>query len=196
MQYFYDLALLDARGELSTALTVLYYGSEIGAFSDTKNKTQDLNKIHSLEIDLTDYAANHDGIHSYALMFFERNWNTEVWQMKLFEKKRNLKSITTRVKLSAKITENPPHEHHLFTASNRYIDFAEYPELASSQNVPAEYIAQFNDRFIGYLMRSERNFDDVRAMFNSCALRDVLDVKYNDSENYHHIHMAAYGESN
>jgi hypothetical protein len=194
MQYFYDVSLLDARGELNTALTVLYYGSEIGAFSDSKQKTHDLTKIHSLEIDLTDYAANHDEVHSYSLMFFERSWNQEVWQMKLFEKKRNLKAITTRVRLSAKITDNPPHEHHLFTASNRYIDFAEYPELAASQNVPAEYLNQFNQRFVGYLMRSERNFDDVRAMFSTCAMKDVLEAKFDTSENYHHIHMAAYGK--
>ncbi|MGJ8671458.1 hypothetical protein [Rubritalea sp.] len=195
MQYFYDLALLDARGELSTALTVLHYGSEIGAFSGSEKKKHDLEKIHSLEIDLTDYAANHDGLHSYSLMFFERGWNKQVWEMKLFQHKRNLKAITTRVKLSAKILDNPPHDHHLFTSSNRYIDFSEYPELAAAPNVPQSYIQQFNTRFVGYLMRSERNFDDVREMFTSCELKNILDAKFDTSENYHHIHMAAYGKA-
>lgn len=196
MQYFYDLSLLDAKGELNTALTVLYYGSEIGAFSGSPKKTHDLNNIHSLEIDLTEYASNHDGIHSYALMFFERSWNKQVWEMKLFEHKRNLKSITTRVKLSSRITDHPPHEHHLFTSSNRYIDFAEYPELAETLNVPSEYLNQFNSRFVGYLMRSERNFDDVHDMFTTCSLKDVLDAKFSSSENYYHIQMAAYGKPN
>jgi len=117
MQYFYDLSLLDVRGEISSAITVLHYGNECGAFSGPNIKMVDLSKVYAVEIDLTAYANHADGLHSYAVIFFERKWNKEVWSQKLLQKKHNLKSVTTRVKLTSDMTDHPKHEHHLFTLS-------------------------------------------------------------------------------
>lgn len=195
MNYFYDLSLLDVRGELSAAITVLYYGNETGAFSGPNKRSVDLNEVYAVEIELTNYATTDDGIHSYSLMFFERKWNEEVWKKKLLEKKHNLKSITTRVSLSTKVTMNPKHEHHLFTASNRYIDFAQYPELAVSHIVPPEYVTEFNNRFVGYLMRSERSFEDVHAMLGKYQLSNIVKENYSANDVHQHVTVAAYGMS-
>ncbi|MGJ8672333.1 hypothetical protein [Rubritalea sp.] len=193
MQYFYDLSLLDVRGELASAITILYHGEETGAFSGkVTSKTTDLKKLYAIEIDLTMYAIQNDGVHSYSLMLFEKGWKEGVWKKKLLEKKRSLERITTRVKLSAKMTTNPPHEHHLSTASNRYIDFAPYPELAVGHNVPDAYVREFNQRFEGYLMRSERSFEDVRALLKSYDLSDPIDHSYEDVGTRAAVKMAAY----
>ncbi len=193
MQYFYDLSLLDVRGEISSAITVLYYGNEIGAFSGPDKNTVDLSKVYAVEIDLTSYANHDNGLHSYAVMFFERKWNEEVWNQKLLQKKHNLKSVTTRVKLTADMTDNPKHEHHLFTASNRYIDFSTYPEIATSHVVPPEYIEQFNRRFVGYLMRSERAFDDVHEMIGKYQLSDLVAHDHEVNDLHEHVKVCAYG---
>jgi hypothetical protein len=194
MQYFYDLSLLDVRGELASAITILYHGEETGAFTAKQSlKTTDLSKVYAIEIDLTMYAAQDDGVHSYALMLFEKNWKEDVWKKKLLEKKRSLERITTRVKLSAKMTDNPPHEHHLFTASNRYIDFAPYPEIAVGHNVPDAYVREFNQRFVGYLMRSERSFEDVRELLKTYNLVDSIDHSYESTGTRAAVKMAAYG---
>ncbi|MFC4992639.1 hypothetical protein [Rubritalea tangerina] len=194
MQYFYDLSLLDVRGEISTAITVMYYGNEIGAFAGKEEVVKvDLDCVYAVEVDLTAYANNQDGVHSYAVMFFERQWNEEVWNKKLLEKRHNLKSVTTRVKLTADMTDNPKHEHHLFTASNRYIDFAKYPDVAMNQVVPGEYLEKFNHRFVGYLMRSERAFDDVHAMIGKYQLSDLVDHQYDVNDLHEHVKVKAYG---
>lgn len=192
MAYFYDLSLIDARGELTSALTVLHYGNEIGAFAGPDKTTINLDTVFAVEVDLTAYASSPDGEHSYALMFFERNWDHEVWQEKLLEKRKNLKAVTTRVTLTADMTNNPSHEHHLFTASNRYIDFADYPDLAMSHCVPAEYVEKFNKRFKGYLMRSERKFADVRSIFKKYQLADVVDHNYDVNDLHEHVKVSAY----
>lgn len=191
MAYFFDLSLVDARGELSSALTVLYYGNEIGAFAGPDKKTIDLEQVFAVEIDVTAYATHADGVHSYSLMFFERAWNHEVWQEKLLEKRHNLKAVTTRVTLTADMTDNPSHEHHLFTSSNRYIDFAEYPDFAISNCVPPAYVEQFNNRFVGYLMRSERSFSDVRSILKKYQLSNVVDQGCAD-DLHEHVKVAAY----
>ncbi|PQJ28591.1 hypothetical protein BSZ32_08800 [Rubritalea profundi] len=194
MQYFYDLSLLDVRGEISTAITVLYYGNEIGAFSGPDIKTVDLSRVYAVEIDLTAYANNDNGVHSYSIMFFERKWDEEVWNQKLLQKKHNLRSVTTRVSLTADMTDNPKHEHHIFTASNRYIDFSVYPEIATSHVVPVEYIEQFNQRFVGYLMRSERVFDDVHEMIGKYQLVDLVSQDYEQVNDLHeNVKVHAYG---
>ncbi|MFC5050963.1 hypothetical protein ACFPK9_10085 [Rubritalea spongiae] len=193
MQYFYDLSLLDVRGELASAITVLYHGEEAGEYSGILGgRATDLKRLYAIEIDLTMYAVQDDGVHSYALMLFKKDWKEEVWRKKLLEKKRSLERITTRVKLSAQITDNPPHEHHLFTASNRYIDFAPYPEVAVGHNVPEDYVREFNQRFDGYLMRSERSFEDVRALLKSCNLVDDLDHGFESVGMRAAVKMAAY----
>lgn len=193
MQYFYDLSLLDVRGEVSSAITVLHYGNEIGAFSGPDIKTVDLSKVYAVEIDLTAYANHDNGLHSYAIMFFERKWNEEVWNQKLLLKNHNLKSVTTRVTLTADMTDSPKHEHHIFTASNRYIDFSTYPEIAISHVVPAEYVEQFNQRFVGYLMRSERAFDDVHEMIGKYQLTDLVSHDYELNDLHENVKVHAYG---
>jgi hypothetical protein len=194
MQYFYDLSLLDVRGEISSAITVLHYGNVLGAFSGTGTKTVDLNNTYAVEIDLTAYANNDDGIHSYAVIFFEIKWDEEVGKQKLLQKKHNLKSVTTRVKLTADMTDHPKHEHHLFTASNRYINFSTYPEKATSHLVPAEYVEQFNQRFFGYLMRSERAFDDVHEMIGKYQIADLVSQDYQKSDDLRDsVKVHAYG---
>lgn len=192
MSYFYELSLVDARGELSSALTVLYYGNEIGAFAGPDKKTIDLDSVFAVEIDITAYAAHSNGVHSYSLMFFERGWNHEIWKEKLLEKRHNLKSVTTRVTLTADMTDNPSHERHLFTSSNRYIDFAEYPDSAISNCVPAEYVEKFNERFVGYLMRSERSFSDVRSILKKYQLADVVDHDFDVNDLHEHVKVSAY----
>ena len=192
MAYFYDLSLVDARGELSSALTVLHYGNEIGAFAGPDKSTIDLDSVFAIEIDITAYATHSDGAHSYSLMFFERDWNHNIWEEKLLEKRHNLKSVTTRVTLTADMTDNPSHEHHIFTSSNRYIDFAEYPDLAISNCVPPAYVEQFNKRFIGYLMRSERSFTDVRSILKKYQLTDVVDHHYDVNDLHEHVKVSAY----
>ena len=193
MQYFYDLSLLDVRGELSSALTVLHYGNEIGAFAGSEHKAVDLDSVYAVEIDVTAYASSDNGVHSYALIFFEKNWKEEIWKEKLLERRNNLKSVTTRVKLTADMTANPQHEHHLFTASNRYIDFAKYPDFGYSNVVPAEYLEKFNQRFVGYLMRSERSFEDVHAMLDKFQLSDMVQHDYDVNDLHEHVKVSAYG---
>lgn len=192
MSYFYDLSLVDARGELSTALTILHYGNEIGAFAGPDKKTINLDTVFAVEIDLTAYAPSPDGAYSYSLMFFERGWDHEVWEERLLERRHSLKSVTTRVTLTAYATDKPSHEHHLFTSSNRYIDFAEYPDLAVSNSVPPSYVEQFNQRFVGYLMRSERSFTDVRSILEKYQLSDVVDHKYDADDLHQHVKVSAY----
>lgn len=194
MQYFYDLSLLDVRGELASAITILYHGGETGAFGEHRSTSAtDLAAIYAIEIDLTMYAVQDNGVHSYALMLFEKNWKEDVWKKKLLEKRRSLERITTRVKLTTKITENPSHEYHLFTSSNRYIDFARYPEIAVGHNVPDAYVREFNQRFVGYLMRSERSFKDVRALLKTYNLVDTIDHSYESKGTRAAVKMAAYG---
>ncbi|MFC5049444.1 hypothetical protein ACFPK9_02255 [Rubritalea spongiae] len=188
MQYFYDLSLLDVQNALSHCLRTLYQECECSGCAENGIKD-----VYCIEIDLTEYAAFHDGVHDYALMFFEKSWNDRVWKMKLFEKRRDLRAITTRVLLSTKATNNPPHDHHLFTSSNRYIDFANYKQQAFSKDVPSSFIHLFNQRFVGYLMRSERSFEDVHRMFNVCRLEDVLphDEQHKECEHYAAYCMSA-----
>lgn len=184
MQYFYDLSLLDVQNSLCHCLSTLYQECEC-----TESTEKGIQNVYCIELDLTEHAAFHDGVHDYALMFFEKGWNERVWKLKLFEKRRDLSAITTRVLLSTKATDNPPHDQHLFTSSNRYIDFANYKQQAYCGEVPASFIHLFNHRFVGYLMRSERSFEDVHRMFQVCQLQDVLP---HDEEHKECDHYAAY----
>ncbi len=58
--------------------------------------------------------------------------------------------------------------------------------------VPAEYIELFNERYVGYLMRSERSFDDVHAMLGKYQLSDVVDHDYDMNALHEHVKMKAY----
>lgn len=192
MTYFYDLSLVDARGELSSALSVLYYGNEMGAFCGPDKKTLNLDMVFAIEIDLTVYAAAPDGIHSYSLVFLERNWDHEVWEERILESNHSLKAVTTRVTLTSEMTDCPSHKHHLFTFRNRYIDFVEYPDLAVSNCVPASYVVAFNERFVGYLMRSERSFSDVRSIFKKYQLEDVVNHGLDSNDLEEHVKISAF----
>jgi hypothetical protein len=188
MQYFYDLSLMDVQNSLCHCLCTLYKECECA-----EEAVHRIRNVYCIEVDLTEYASFHDGVHDYALMFFEKSWNDRVWKLKLFEKRRDLGAITTRVLLSSRATDNPPHDQHLFTASNRYIDFANYKEPVTCKHVPSSFVHFFNHRFVGYLMRSERSFEDVHRMFQVCRLEDVLphDAKHQECDHYAAYCMSA-----
>lgn len=172
--FFYDLPITAVKGELAAALNVLHFGNYQGVFTDAVDRCYvDINEISAIEIDLT-HRAPSGGDASYALMYFAKDCNKDFWTQKLLHKHSNLKRITTRVKLCSNMTDHPPHEHHLFTASNRFIDFSPYPERALSNYVPGSYLDVLNDRFVGYLMRSASSFRDVHEIFEQQHMVNIL----------------------
>lgn len=172
--FFYDLPITAVKGEIAAALNVLHFGNFQGVFTDAVDRCYvDLNEISAIEIDLT-HRAPTSGDASYVLMYFARNCNKDFWTQKLLHKQSSLKRITTRVKLCAAMTADPPHQHHLFTSSNRYIDFALYPERAMSNYVPGSYLDVLNERFVGYLMRSTQSFNDVHDIFEQQHMVNIL----------------------
>lgn len=193
MYYFYDLSMLDIRGELTTALSILYYGNEYGVFNESSNEPLDLGKTFAIRVNVKPREGGGSGNHnSYALMFFERNWNQEVWSKKLLAHRHCLKTITTRVQLCTNSASKPVRENHLFTRSNRYIDFAEYPERALCNTVPAWFVSAFNERFVGYIMRSKRSFADVREVLRRYQLTDVVDHQAHPEGLQSSVNVSAY----
>jgi len=74
------------------------------------------------------------------------------------------------------------------------ITFSPYPEIAISHVVPTEYIEQFNQRFVGYLMRSERAFNDVHEMIRKFQLADLVSQDCEQVDDLHEsVKVRAYG---
>jgi len=170
--FFFDLPLSDVYGIGCSALRLIYYGSEAGAFGNCIKDAIDLDEVQAFQISLkhrTVEALSDD--YSYYLVYYRKDFGVNLWNSRFRKGCPTLRKLTRRVKFRSKPSLIPNRVRLLYIKANRPVHIAQYhSRVPTDHDVPAEYIKEFGEHFEGFLMRCKKDYPLVSSLFDAQGL--------------------------
>ncbi|MFC4994395.1 hypothetical protein [Rubritalea tangerina] len=178
-KYFFDYPIVDANALTYSALKLLFHGSTHGAFGaygslNARRGPIDLVKIEALKVSLTYLTSTPlSDEYAYHLVFFNKDFSHTLWDGKSLDKSKHIKDITRRVRLGAEPSLSAKRYRDPFWVKfQKPIYLAQFPSpLHNELSVPAHYRALFENKFDGFLMRSEHDYPLVRNLIEASGLK-------------------------
>lgn len=170
--YFFDLPMGDIYSSTCAAYRLLYFGSEQGFFGSGCIDAVDLKSTAAIRIKLGHRSTKPlSDKFDYSLVYYRNDLAKKLWSPSYRDRHSELLMLTRRVKLNHSPSLRARHVNLLSIPSPRPVKIAQFSIPTPQDNyVPLEYIKELNERFSGFLMRSDKDFPLVRSLFGSMNL--------------------------
>ncbi|MFC5049430.1 hypothetical protein ACFPK9_02185 [Rubritalea spongiae] len=172
--YFFDYPLVDAKAIANSALRLLYYGTTHGAFGATSiPETRYLEHFDAFKITL-EHLSN-DSLSEdfeYNLVFFTKPIAMDIWLMKNRAELSEIKKLTRRVHLGTQPSLRAKrYKTPFWIKYTRPIYMSLFDVKVGDDNyVPPAFTHQFNTKYSGFVMRTQKGYPLVRTMFDAYGL--------------------------
>jgi hypothetical protein len=170
--FFFDLSLSDVYGIGCAALSLIYYGSRRGAFHQIGKKPVDLDSVDAIRISLNPRIERPlSDRYQYHLIYYRNNLAQELWNHTGCGKDPEVKHLTRRVRFVSEPSLEPHRLRHFYIKSNRPLHLARYGHVVPTDDyVPRSYVHKLSQEFMGFLMRSPREYSLSTSFFAKLGL--------------------------
>lgn len=175
--YFFDYPLVDAKAIANSALRLLYFGSTHGAFGrnaiSSTPETRNLANFEAFKITL-EHLSN-DPLsedYEYNLIYLAQPIAKDLWHSSLRAQHTEIRKLTRRVQLNSRQSLNAKrYKTPFWVKFTRPIYMSIFEANMGDDNyVPPSFAQQFNSKYVGFLMRTKKNYPLVRTVFNAYDL--------------------------
>lgn len=177
LPYFFDYPLVDAKAIANSAMRFLYFGSPHGAFGHNAisaiPETRVLEDFEAFKVSLAHLSKDPlSDDYEYNLVYFTESIAKDIWNVNRRSEHPEIRKITRRVQLNSRQSLSAKrYKTPLWVRFHRPIYMSLFEAKIGDDNyVPPEFIQEFNSKYVGFIMRTKKDFPLVRTMFEAYGL--------------------------